>query len=171
VADDLAAAVEAARRGLTAEAEGVSWDEPWPDPDAPPSLLAARTFSTRCRRTPGWVGLLELLEAFAETWDGPEPGRRRRAETVYARHGWRCAAPGCSSRRNLEDHHLVYRSRGGGDQPSNRLCLCRFHHALGEHGHLASCRGEAPLGVLWVLGREGVGGAFRNERRCALPAQ
>jgi 5-methylcytosine-specific restriction endonuclease McrA len=76
-------------------------------------------------------------------------------------------APGCTSRRNLEDHHVVYRSRGGRNDLSNRICLCRFHHQRGEHGDLAACRGRAPLGLLWRLGKRKVATWYRNERRVA----
>jgi len=74
-------------------------------------------------------------------------------------------APGCTSRRNLQEHHVSYRSQGGSDELDNRLCLCAFHHQRGEHGELASCRGLAPLGIEWSLGRGGRGGLFRNEIR------
>jgi len=190
LADCLLAAIESARRRLSAVADALPWDEdfaedarPRPSPareeirsgeGAPPSLRAARTFSIRCRRVPAWVGLLALLEDFAFTWDPPHPGQRRPGEEVYCRDGWRCAAPGCTSRRHLESHHLVYRSRGGGDDPANRICLCRLHHQRGEHGDLASCSGKAPLGVVWRLGKSAAGGAgirpagtaewYRNER-------
>jgi hypothetical protein len=158
------AAVEEARRRLAGRADSVPWDEPWPEKDADSAILAARSFSMRCRRAPAWVGLLGLIEDFVTTWDACADTRRKRGDRIYVRDGWRCMAPGCRSRRNLEDHHLVYRARGGGDEASNRVCLCRFHHQLGEHGVLATCRGEAPLGVEWTLGRDGIGGRFRNER-------
>ena len=129
-------------------------------------MLAARTFSRLRRRVPEWVGLLALLEDFIATWDDPEGCPKRAADAVYIRDGWRCMAPGCTSRRNLEDHHLVWRSRGGNKADmSNRLCLCRFHHCQGEHGLFARCSGPAPLGVSWVLGWRGSGGVFQNERR------
>ena len=145
LARDFLAAVESARRGLAAD---------------------ARTFSARGGSVPSWAGLLALLEDYVETWDLPEAMPRRRSGEVYAREGWRCFAPGCTSRRNLEDHHLEYRSRGGDVKAmTNRVCLCAFHHRQGEHGDLATCRGEAPLGLLWRLGRNDVGVWFRNERR------
>jgi len=165
LAGDLLAAVESSRRRLSECVEAVPCFEQWPDPDASGSVLAARTFSNRCRRVPAWVGLLALIEDYVTTWDVPEESPKRDAEEVYARWGWRCSAPGCTSRRNLEDHHVIYRSRGGSDDLSNRICLCRFHHQQGEHGGLASCRGTAPVGILWRLGRDGVGGLYRNERR------
>jgi hypothetical protein len=227
IATDFLAAIESSRRALTERADSVAWDEPWPDPDELPSIRAARTFSTRSRRVPAWVGLLALLEDFVFTWDGeartsdrqqeanarrsagqrcpydepptadpPEedaasnlagrqrrqPKRtrpanpvapatpRRRGDAVYIRDGWRCTAPACTSRRNLEDHHILYRSRRGPNDLSNRTCLCRFHHALGEHGNLASCKGTAPTGITWRLGSTELAAWYRNERRVGAPA-
>ncbi len=114
--------------------------------------------------------MLALLEDFVDTWDDAAAAPRRRAEEIYSRDGWRCSAPGCTSRRNLEDHHVVYRSRGGDRKAAgNRVCLCRFHHQQGEHGGCASVRGQAPLGLIWRLGVEEVGSWFRNERRLEPP--
>jgi hypothetical protein len=172
LAGNLLAAIEAVRRRLAAEAEAVPWDAAWPDGPAQaalPSRLAARTFSTRCRRLPSWVGLLAMLEEFVLTWDAGARGEASGGDRVYARDGWRCTAPGCSSRRNLESHHVVYRSRGGGEGDENMTCLCRFHHQRGEHGGLASCAGTAPLGLTWRLGRAGrLAEWYRNERRLGL---
>lgn len=187
------AAIDSARRRLTAEADAIPWDEDVPAPlsgateadadaigpgaaaeaadstDLPRySRLAARMFSIRCRALPSWVGLLDLLEDFAATWDDPDSNPRRPGDEIYIRDGWRCMAPGCTSRRNLESHHLRYRSRGGGDEAPNLICLCRFHHQRGEHGDLASCRGRAPTDVEWRLGRASSAVWFRNERR--IPA-
>lgn len=142
------------------------------DHDAsPPSVRAARWMIGRRVALPGWLGLLALLEDFVSTWDpeaGATPKRSPSSEEVYIRDGWRCSAPGCTSRRNLEDHHIVYRSRGGSHDLSNRSCLCRFHHQMGEHGGRARCRGTAPLGLTWRLGRPGLRSVqYRNELRLA----
>ncbi|TDI30845.1 MAG: hypothetical protein E2P03_08505, partial [Acidobacteria bacterium] len=126
-----------------------------------------RTISTAGGSVPVWAALLALLQDFIETWDVDVAGRRPSSQRIYIRDGWRCMAPGCSSRRNLEVHHIVYRSQGGDDRPGNRVCLCRFHHQMGEHGLLARVRGEAPLGLTWRLGRVGCGGLFCNEMRLA----
>ena len=101
-------AVESRRQLLSGAVEGVAWYEPWPYPGAPASVLAARTFSVRCRRAPAWVGLLALIEDYARTWDDPANAPRRAADVIYKRDGWRCMAPGCTSRRNLEDHHVIF---------------------------------------------------------------
>lgn len=112
---------------------------------------------------PVWAAFLALLQDFNETWDVDVAGRRPSAQRIYNRDGWRCMAPGCTSRRNLEVHHIVYRSQGGDDRPGNTACLCRFHHQMGEHGLLARVRGEAPLGLVWALGRNGSSAKYRNE--------
>jgi hypothetical protein len=176
LAGDFLGVVESARQRLSTLADSVPWDEPWPDAHAAPSVVAARTFSVRSRRVPGWVGLLALLEDFVLTWDPVRSGRspvapKRHGDPVYSRAGWRCTAPGCTSRKNLDDHHLVYRSRRGSDALDNRTCPCRFHHYQGEHGELASCRGKAPLGILWRLGRKELAVWYRNERRVGAAAR
>jgi hypothetical protein len=107
-----------------------------------------------------WLGLYALLTTYAATHDahrGP-PG-------VYARDGWRCMAPGCTSSSRLEDHHVLYRARGGDDEPDNRVTLCRFHHQRGEHGGAMQVRGRAPLRLDFELG----GLLYRNERVVARP--
>jgi hypothetical protein len=184
LAGDFLGVIEAFRVRLSKAADLVPWDEPWPDPHAAPSMVAARTFSVRSRRLPAWVGLLALLEDFVLTWDPPHrvarapAGARARVSTgapkrpgdpIYSRAGWRCTAPGCTSRMNLDDHHVLYRSRCGGNAHDNRICVCGFHHHLGEHGLLASCRGKAPLGILWRLGKKDLGVWYRNERRVDAP--
>ena len=102
-------------------------------------------------------GLASILLEFVEVWDASPP---RASDRIYIRDGWRCTAPGCSSRKNLEDHHIRYRSAGGDDKPGNRTCLCRFHHQQGEHGGRTRVTGTAPLGLKWVLRT----GAFQNDR-------
>jgi len=175
LADQLLAAVEAARARLARDAEAIAWYEYECEEDAgghlsterrlPAARLAARMFSTASRRVPDWVGLLALLEDFVETWDPPERAGDLSADPIFVRDGWRCSAPACSSRRNLEDHHVRYRSCLGGNGQHNRVCLCRFHHQRGEHGGLASCSGTAPLALTWRLGAREVGRWYRNERR------
>lgn len=36
----------------------------------------------------------------------------------------------CGTRDGLDVHHIVYRSQGGGDEPTNLIALCRRHHGL-----------------------------------------
>jgi hypothetical protein len=93
------------------------------------------------------------------------PSPRRAADAIYIRDGWRCVAPGCLSRRNLEDHHVIYRSRGGPNDLCNRICLCAFHHRQGEHGTLTLVTGTAPLENYWRIGVKAAGGRYLNEKR------
>jgi len=101
-----------------------------------------------------------------DTWDNPEGMPKRRADLIYIRDGWRCATPGCTKRVGLESHHLQYLSRGGSvKELVNQLTLCAFHHRQGEHGSFASCRGKAPLDIVWRLGQPGMSRWYRNELR------
>jgi len=163
------AAIEAARASRSRDADAIPWDEPFERPGAPPSLLAARMYTARSRRVPAWIGLLALLEDFVFTWDPVESPPARPADAIHVRDGWRCAAPGCTSRGNLEEHHVVYQSQGGDDDPATLVSLCRFHHQRGEHDGLARVRGRAPLGLIWRLGQADLGTWYRNERRVPAP--
>jgi len=73
-------------------------------------------------------------------------------DPVFARDGWRCAVPGCSSRRNLHDHHVVFRSHGGDNAHDNRITVCAAHHLHGLHRGRIRAHGAAPHGVVWELG-------------------
>jgi hypothetical protein len=171
VAQDFLACLESARRQLLVEVELADSLPPEHDARLRPSVRIARLFHERRPfsdheargRIPTWVGLLALLEEFVGTWDDPSGMPRRASDAVYRRAGWRCMAPGCTSRKDLEDHHITYRSRGGGDELENRICLCRFHHQLAVHGGLALCLGKAPDAVIWRLGPEEFGHWYLNE--------
>jgi hypothetical protein len=96
-----------------------------------------------------WRGLERmLLHAIAE-WES----RPRHRDPIFARDGWRCSVPGCTARRNLEDHHVRFRSRGGGNEPENRTAVCTVHHAHGIHRGVIRASGRAPDDLVWELGR------------------
>lgn len=91
-----------------------------------------------------------MLDHAAQAW---APERRRPRElAVFERDGWRCTVPGCSSLRNLHDHHVVFRSQGGSDALSNRTTLCAWHHLRGVHRGIVRCTGKAPRGLRFELG-------------------
>jgi hypothetical protein len=76
---------------------------------------------------------------------------------IFARDGWRCAVPGCTSMQNLHAHHIRFRSAQGSDAMENRITLCAFHHLRGVHAGLLRCVGRAPDGLRWEMGiRPGV---------------
>ncbi|TNF28333.1 MAG: HNH endonuclease [Deltaproteobacteria bacterium] len=72
-------------------------------------------------------------------------------QDVYERERFRCASPVCEH-RDLTPHHLVFRSRGGGEGRENLVGLCvRCHLELLHQGRL---RAEPPAQhVRWTLGR------------------
>jgi len=71
---------------------------------------------------------------------------------VVERDGYLCAVPGCSSRRNLHDHHVAFRSAGGSDEAWNRITLCAFHHHRCLHAGLLRVLGSAPGELVFELG-------------------
>jgi len=76
----------------------------------------------------------------------------KHCDPVFERDGWRCAVPACSSRQNLHDHHVVFRSHGGGNGRDNRVTVCAAHHLHGIHAGVVRVEGKAPDGLLWELG-------------------
>jgi hypothetical protein len=152
--------------GLAARAHAGLGGKPRPDETCWVSLMGSpevvRLFRaalcTVRRRIEAETGRLptagEALDAMLDhafaAWgvDAKVPARHR----VFARDGWRCAAPGCSSMQNLHDHHVRFRSAGGSNAPENRVTLCAFHHLRGVHAGRLRCLGRAPDGLTWQLG-------------------
>jgi hypothetical protein len=81
-----------------------------------------------------------------------EQGEQFRDYADFERDGWRCTAPGCTARRNLHSHHIIFRSACGPDEPWNRTTLCAFHHHRGVHAGVVRCTGRAPDALLFELG-------------------
>jgi hypothetical protein len=92
-----------------------------------------------------------MLDCALLAWTLREPGTRC-PNPIVERDGYRCAVPGCSSRRNLHDHHLRFRSAGGCDAASNRVTLCAFHHQRCLHTGLLRIQGRAPDSLVFELG-------------------
>ena len=97
----------------------------------------------------GW-----MLDHAIAVWSVDVHGRTRvpRKHRVFERDGWRCTVPGCSSYRNLHEHHIVFRSRGGSHALANRTTLCAAHHLRGVHAGVVRCTGEAPADLRFELG-------------------
>jgi 5-methylcytosine-specific restriction endonuclease McrA len=53
---------------------------------------------------------------------------RRRAKQVFAAQNWRCDE--CGRVEELQSHHIVFRSKGGGHKLSNLRALCPNCHDL-----------------------------------------
>jgi len=97
---------------------------------------------------PLWKGLERLLGLVIEEWEG-QPEHR---DPIFRRDRYRCAVPACSSRRNLHDHHLTFRSRGGDNSRENRIVACAWHHLRGIHEGRVRAAGKAPDDIVWELG-------------------
>jgi hypothetical protein len=110
-----------------------------------PRDVAALFFALRMR-----LGFESMLDHALATWLLRDPAMRR-PDTVIERDGYRCAVPGCTSRRNLHDHHIAFRSAGGSDAPDNRVTLCAFHHLRCLHAGRIRIRGQAPDGLVFEL--------------------
>ncbi len=83
---------------------------------------------------------------------------------IYDRDRRRCTCPVCPRRKRLEDHHLLFRSRGGGDDAENNAAACDFCHRPGVH--------EGRLKVLppasrmrWRIGRRPLLEVVGREKR------
>jgi hypothetical protein len=99
--------------------------------------------------------LLWMLEHVIAAW--LKQGAAFKDYADFNRDHYRCTAPGCTARRSLQSHHLVFQSAGGPDEPWNRTTLCAFHHQRGIHAHTMRCSGRAPEGLIFELGLRAAG--------------
>ena len=58
----------------------------------------------------------------------PDYEGRNFREKVLWRDGYKCQRPKCKSKDRLQAHHIVLRSQGGSDTPSNGITLCQKCH-------------------------------------------
>jgi hypothetical protein len=113
------------------------------------------TVQRRIERDCGWPSseneaLDAMLEHALEAWGRDRPLPRQ--YQVFSRDGWRCTVPGCTAYRNLQDHHIEFRSAGGANDLGNRTTLCAWHHLRGVHAGVIRCAGQAPAGLRFALG-------------------
>jgi len=112
------------------------------------------------RKIPAWLALCRIFHRVRCVWAEHHVALPAAQRRILDRDGWRCAAPECTQRRNLQIHHLHYRARGGDDRDSNRVTLCAFHHQIGEHQGLMRVRGEIQTdgtGLTWEMGLDEYG--------------
>ena len=96
--------------------------------------------------TPG-AALEAMFDHCIDTWWVSTPREHR----VFARDGWRCTVPGCTSQRNLHAHHVLFRSAGGSDDDANLTTLCAAHHQRGVHAGVIRISGRAPGELVFEL--------------------
>ena len=71
-------------------------------------------------------------------------------------------------KRDCTAHHVVYRSRGGGDEPENITSACDQDHIFGIHVGTLRVTGRAPYELTWTNGRKPIMTVRGRERElCA----
>src|SRR5262249_22202906 len=125
-------------------------------PAAVVALMRAAIVTFAGRSDAPWQGLARLLRHVTAEWEA----QPHHSDPIFARDGWRCAVPVCTSRRNLHDHHLLFRSRGGGNARDNRITVCVWHHLHGIHGGRVRAWGRAPERVHLEVGVQAGRGAL-----------
>ena len=93
-----------------------------------------------------------VVKAAHDEWDRTDPDRVPTKHKILERDGYLCQAPGCSSRKNLEVHHIIFRSLGGQDKDWNLITLCHMHHHHAVHRHTMRATGQAPYALTWEMG-------------------
>jgi len=74
--------------------------------------------------------------------------------SILKRDRFRCQVPGCRCRRNLEVHHIIWRSKGGCDENWNKITLCKTHHNYILHDMMAlRIEGTAPNNLTFIFGQ------------------
>jgi HNH endonuclease len=129
------------------------------------SLAAVRR---RSGPLPVWAAAILILDRSLQEWRKIDPSVRSASVRIQERDEWRCQAPGCSSRRRLESHHIIFRSQQGSDDPQNLVTLCHGHHRHGIHQGTLRVSGTAPSALIWRLGRSG--DVWRGHKREGLMA-
>ncbi len=87
---------------------------------------------------------------FIATWKPQLAGRSTVQKRVLARDRGFCQVPGCS-RAATHAHHVLFRSRGGGNDDTNLVGVCAGHHLHAIHAGYLRVRGRAPDDLRWEL--------------------
>lgn len=94
--------------------------------------------------------LAVMCDHFIDAWEGIRDRRRTPQREAIERDKGFCQVPGCS-RAAVHAHHVVWRSRGGGDELENLVSLCAGHHLHGVHRGYLRVSGKAPDRLVWAL--------------------
>jgi 5-methylcytosine-specific restriction endonuclease McrA len=102
-----------------------------------------------------WISNSTCMRRIAEhcigVWKQTLKQRSTVQRRVLKRDKGFCQVPVCS-RPAAHAHHIVRRSQGGSDDPSNLVSLCAAHHLYGIHGGHIRVTGKAPDQLHWELG-------------------
>ena len=97
------------------------------------------------------------IELVLDSFLGQPMEKIGREHRIFERDDWRCQAPGCFARGNLQTHHVEFKSRGGSDEDDNLITLCWSCHLHGIHEGRLKVTGKAPDGLTWQVGCRGDG--------------
>ncbi|MHC9538316.1 MAG: HNH endonuclease [Vulcanimicrobiota bacterium] len=71
---------------------------------------------------------------------------------ILKRDHFQCQVPGCKCRRNLQVHHIIWRSKGGCDEEWNLLTMCKACHKHILHDLMAlKIEGTAPHNLTFTF--------------------
>jgi hypothetical protein len=118
-----------------------------------------------CGNLPPWAVAVLLVKAALDEWQRIDPGRIPTEARILERDDYRCRAPGCTARKHLEVHHVVFRSQGGPDAPDNLVTLCHAHHHHAVHRGTLRITGRAPYALVWEFGSGSGSGSGSGQRR------
>ncbi|MCZ7682030.1 MAG: hypothetical protein M5U28_25845 [Sandaracinaceae bacterium] len=104
-----------------------------------------------------------IVLAFWSTW-APVLGRTNACEAILRRDGYDCTCPVCTRPSSPGSHHVVFRSRGGGEEHTNKTSPCDWCHLDGVHDARLKVTGEAP-DLVWLIGRAPIMEVRGRERR------
>jgi len=119
--------------------------------------------------------LARVADHFVDVWSVnlEKPTGTKARRTVLGRHGGLCGVPGCrvpSSRAEAQhEHHITYRSRGGGNEIENRVALCAAHHLRGVHAGYLAVEGRAGENLVWRFGGETWSTSGKDDVRKEVP--
>jgi len=102
--------------------------------------------SAHTERLPDHTFIEFLVTNAFSTWRTPTP--LPAYGDIYLRDRFRCQSPTCTS-RNCTPHHIIFRSHGGTEDPSNLVTLCDVCHLELVHGHHLTVTGQAPDQLQW----------------------
>ena len=112
------------------------------------ALFRSAISAFRVAGEPDWRAFERLIDHARAEW----LAQPRHRDPIFERDGWRCTVPACTSRCNLHDHHIQWRSRGGNNAQDNRSTVCAGHHLHGIHAGFIATSGHAPHAIHWQLG-------------------
>jgi hypothetical protein len=101
---------------------------------------------------PDWAVATLVVTAAVREWDAQDREYRATEFRILERDNYRCQVPGCSARRHLEVHHIIFRSHQGPDADWNLITLCHAHHHHAVHTNTVRVRGRAPHALVWEMG-------------------